>query len=99
MSTVRVENHAEGVRVLTLDRPPANAIDETLLTDLAAGTFPREAYAHAKAALIADALGRIDAETPGEALQTIAVWLTPESRTARARQRQRLKKAGCGQGS
>jgi len=36
MATVRVADHAGGVRVLTLDRPPANAEDETLLTDLSA---------------------------------------------------------------
>ncbi len=34
MSTIRTSDHDGGVRVLTLDRPPANAIDETLLTDL-----------------------------------------------------------------
>src|SRR5262249_1140293 len=32
----RAEDHPQGVRVLTLARPPANAIDETLLVDLAA---------------------------------------------------------------
>lgn len=34
MSTVRETDHPGGVRMLTLDRPPANAEDETLLTDL-----------------------------------------------------------------
>jgi len=36
MSTVRVAQHEGGVRMLTLDRPPANAEDETLLGDLRA---------------------------------------------------------------
>ena len=36
MATIRVDDHDGGVRVLTLDRPPANALDETLLTDLGA---------------------------------------------------------------
>src|SRR5215468_2848072 len=36
MSTIRTEDHAGGVRLLIFDRPPANAIDETLLSDLAA---------------------------------------------------------------
>src|SRR5215831_12636852 len=36
MTTIRHQDHEGGVRVLTLDRPPANAIDETLLGDLAA---------------------------------------------------------------
>ena len=36
MSTVRADDREGGVRVLTLDRPPANALDERLLFDLAA---------------------------------------------------------------
>ena len=54
------------------------------------GGFPREAYAHAKAALVAAAVARIAAETPGDALATMSVWIAPESRSARGRQRQRL---------
>src|SRR2546426_2721338 len=34
MPTVRSEDRAEGVRLLTLDRPPANAITPELLNDL-----------------------------------------------------------------
>src|SRR5689334_5992978 len=34
MSTVRADDREGGVRVLTLDRPPANALDETLLVHL-----------------------------------------------------------------
>ena len=34
MATIRESDHLGGVRLLTLDRPPANAEDETLLTDL-----------------------------------------------------------------
>src|SRR5262245_5615200 len=34
MPTVRISDHDGGVRVLALDRPPANAIDESLLTEL-----------------------------------------------------------------
>src|SRR6266542_859223 len=36
MATVRAEDRSGGVRVLTLDRPPANAEDVTLLADLSA---------------------------------------------------------------
>jgi enoyl-CoA hydratase len=36
MSTIRTSDLDGGVRLLTLDRPPANAIDETLLTELRA---------------------------------------------------------------
>jgi len=34
MPTIRIDDRDGGVRVLTLDRPPANALDEALLTDL-----------------------------------------------------------------
>jgi enoyl-CoA hydratase len=37
MPTVRSDDRDGGVRVLTLDRPPANAIEEELLGDLIAG--------------------------------------------------------------
>src|ERR1700675_1069192 len=37
MSSVQTADREGGVRVLTLDRPPANAIDETLLADLDTG--------------------------------------------------------------
>src|SRR5262245_65199006 len=36
MTTVRRDDHPGGVRLLTLDRPPANALDEALLADLGA---------------------------------------------------------------
>ena len=36
MNTVRTEDREGGVRVLTLDRPPANAIAPELLDDLSA---------------------------------------------------------------
>ena len=36
MGTLRVEDRSAGVRWLTLDRPPANAENETLLADLLA---------------------------------------------------------------
>src|SRR5438034_559583 len=141
MATVRVEDREGGVRVLTLDRPPANAENEELLGDLGTalaeargsdavraivltgagrffsggfdlstprrdddsghlfrnlfraarlGTFPREAYAHTKAALVAEAVGRVEAETPEEAARGAAVWATAESRAARAAQRAKL---------
>jgi enoyl-CoA hydratase len=54
------------------------------------GAFPREAYAHTKAALVAEAIARIDADTPEEATRTAAVWMSPESVTARAEQARRL---------
>jgi len=57
-------------------------------------SFPREAYAHTKAALIAEALARIDGHTREQSLADAAVWMTDESRAARRAQRQKLGKSG-----
>jgi enoyl-CoA hydratase len=54
------------------------------------GGFPRDAYAHTKARLIAPALARIAAETPAEAAAASAVWSMPESRAARTAQREKI---------
>jgi enoyl-CoA hydratase len=54
------------------------------------GAFPRDAYAHTKAALVADAVARTKAETEAEAAATAAIWTSAESRAARAAQRQKL---------
>jgi len=54
------------------------------------GAFPREAYAHTKASLVAEAVTRVESETPEEAARGAAVWTSPESRAARAAQRAKL---------
>ena len=54
------------------------------------GSFPREAYAHTKAALVAEAVARVRAETPDEAARGAAVWTAVESRAARKAQRAKL---------
>jgi enoyl-CoA hydratase len=54
-------------------------------------SYPREAYAHTKAMLVAEAVVRIEAETDSEMLRTAAVWVTEESRAARAAQRAKLR--------
>ena len=54
------------------------------------GAFPRDAYAHTKASLVEDAVRRTMHEPPDVAARTAAVWTTPESRAARARQRAKL---------
>ena len=54
-------------------------------------SHPREAYAHTKAMLVAEAVARIEAETGPEMLRTAAVWVTEESRAARAAQRAKLR--------
>ncbi len=70
---------------------PAETFAATVLSRaVRLGTFPREAYAHTKAALIAEAVARVRAETPEEAERAAAVWSTGESRAARAAQRQKL---------
>jgi len=74
---------------------PAETFEATVMRRAARlGAFPREAYAHAKAALVADAVGRVEAETATEAEHTAAVWVTPESRAARAAQRAKLGMKG-----
>ncbi|MBX3026099.1 enoyl-CoA hydratase/isomerase family protein [bacterium] len=69
----------------------ADRFAETVLRRAARlGGFPRDAYAHAKARLVAPALARVGAETPAEAARATAVWSAPESRAARRRQREKL---------
>ncbi|MFN8603399.1 MAG: enoyl-CoA hydratase/isomerase family protein [Candidatus Binatia bacterium] len=71
---------------------PADKLESTVLRRAARmGAFPRESYAHTKAALIADAVRSVRAETPEEARAATAVWTTDESRAARAAQRKKLE--------
>jgi len=56
-------------------------------------SFPREAYVHTKAALVAETLARIDAHTREQSLADAAVWMTDESRAARRAQRVKLGKS------
>jgi enoyl-CoA hydratase/carnithine racemase len=70
---------------------PADAFEATVSRRAARlGSFPRDAYAHTKAALVAEGMARIQADTPEEAMRTAAVWMTPESVAARAEQARRL---------
>ena len=70
---------------------PAASFEETVFRRAARlGSFPRSAYAHTKAALVAETIARIESETPEEAQRTAAVWLSAESVTARATQAQKL---------
>jgi enoyl-CoA hydratase/carnithine racemase len=52
--------------------------------------FPKESYAHTKASLLGDVVARVRAETPAQAEAAAAIWTAPESRAARARQREKL---------
>ena len=69
----------------------AEKFEETVLRRAAKmGTYPREAYAHTKLALVADVLERVAAETPAQAAATAAIWQTEESRAARHAQLEKL---------
>jgi enoyl-CoA hydratase len=70
---------------------PPERLRETVLRRAARmGGFPRDAYAHTKAALVGDAIRRAMHETTEAAERGAAVWSTSESRAARARQREKL---------
>lgn len=72
---------------------PSDEFEDTVLRRAAEmGAFPREAYAHTKTALVAEAAARVEAQTPEEAASDIAVWMTPESLAARAAQQVKLGK-------
>jgi enoyl-CoA hydratase len=85
---------AQAVRLGVVDEIlPAAGFEAAVLRRAArlAG-HPREAYAHTKAALVAEAAARIRDETPADADAATAVWSTVESRAARARQRDALRR-------
>jgi enoyl-CoA hydratase len=76
---------------------PAEKLGPTVLRRAARmGAFPRDAYAHTKAALVEDAVRRIMHEPPDADDRAAAVWTSPESRAARARQRDALAKKPAG---
>lgn len=82
----------EALRLGIVDEllPSASSAGTVLRRAARLGAFPREAYAHAKAALVAEAVARVEAETADEAAQAIAVWSASESRAARRKQREKL---------
>ncbi len=83
---------AQSTRLGIVDEllPAADFATTVLRRAARLAAFPQPAYAHAKAALVADALARVHAETEADAAATAAVWSSPESRTARAAQRAKL---------
>ena len=80
------------LRVIHEVLPPKDFEGTVLDRAAHTGAFPREAYAHTKAAVLRPAVERVKAETPEEAAQGAAVWTTPESRAAMLRQLQKLGK-------
>ncbi len=83
---------SQGVRLGVVEELlAADTFEETVMRRAARlGSFPREAYAHTKAALVADAIARIESEPVDEAVRGMMVWMTPESVAARAAQAQKL---------
>ena len=70
---------------------PADAFEATVLRRAARmGAFPRQAYAHTKARLVAPALTATGAEPAAEVARTAAIWASAESAAARAAQRAKL---------
>jgi enoyl-CoA hydratase len=70
---------------------PEESFEETVMRRAARlGSFPSEAYAHTKLALVTEALERIRDESDEEAVSGLSVWITPESVAARAAQSQKL---------
>lgn len=85
---------SHAIRLGVLDELlPADDFEATVLSRAVhLGAFPREAYAHSKAALVVEAAVRVEAESPEEAARAAAVWMTPESVAALEAQRKKLGK-------
>ena len=85
---------SHAVRLGAVDELLPAADFEAIVASRAArlAAYPREAYAHTKAALCEEALARIDGHSRDRALADAAVWTTEESRAARRAQRAKLGK-------
>jgi enoyl-CoA hydratase len=70
--------------------PPETLADTVARRAARMGAFPRETYAHTKAALVAAAIANVMGEPPDADDRAAAVWTSTESRAARARQRTKL---------
>jgi enoyl-CoA hydratase len=82
----------EGVAMGVVERllPPAEALEQAQATAARLGAFPKEVFAHTKRTLLGEALARIDAVPMSVELAAAELWRTPESRAARAAQREHL---------
>ncbi len=85
---------SEAVRLGVVDELiPVQSFEETVIHRAARlGSYPKEAYAHTKAALVCEAVERVNAEPRDEARRGAAVWMTPESISARLAQAEKLGK-------
>jgi enoyl-CoA hydratase len=88
----RLYEATDGLRLGVFEELAAPEDLERVALERAArlGAYPREAYAFTKGQIIEDAAARIRAETPGEAMSAMAVWISEESRAARRRKREQL---------
>ncbi len=85
-------NHALRLGVMD-ELLPSEGFEATVLARAAhLGAYPREAYAHTKAALVAEAVARAEAETDEEIARAAAVWMMPESLAARNAQQGKMGK-------
>jgi enoyl-CoA hydratase len=72
---------------------PPDTFEATVLSRAAhLGAYPREAYAHTKAALVAETVARVEAETAEDVARAAMVWMMPESLAARAAQQEKMGK-------
>ena len=87
---------SEAVRLGLVEEllPPDTCMATVLRRAARLGSFPRETYAHTKAALVAEVVAHTEAETEAEEEHQAAVWETEESRAARAAQREKLGQTG-----
>lgn len=71
--------------------PAADAMTTVLHRAARLAAFPRDAYAHTKEALVAEAVARVTSESEEHATRAAAVWTSAESRAARAAQQAKLR--------
>jgi enoyl-CoA hydratase len=71
--------------------PAGNFDDEVFALAHRLAAYPRDVYAHAKLAFVADALDRLDRVSTDRELEIAALWSTEESRAARRAQQRRLE--------
>ncbi len=72
--------------------PEADATATAVRRAARLATYPRDAYAHTKAALIAEAVARVEGESDEDAARGAAVWTSAESRAARGAQQEKLRR-------
>lgn len=82
----------DGLRLGLFDElvSPQDVVSVGLERAARLGAYSRDAYAFTKGQIIENALARIRAETPEDAMRAMSVWISEESRAARRRKVQGL---------